>query len=115
MSLEKNYPNLVTKISEPVYDIRDLVVVDENYDDIDSDEFDIFEPDEYNFIVYVTERVQDVLTEEKMQLLVEKLGSYEKFENFFAAEPDMYGIKCDMDEETIAKEIVSLIEEELLC
>jgi len=115
MGLETTYPNLIAKITEPVYDIRDLVVVDENYDDVDSDEFDVFEPDEYNFMVYVTERVQDALGEEKMQRLVEKLGTYEKFENFFAAESDMYGLQCDMDEETIASEIVSLIEKELLC
>ena len=115
MSLETTYPKLIAKITEPVYDIRDLVVVDENYDDVDSDEFDVFEPDEYNFLIYVTERVQDVLGDEKMQQLITKLEQHSRFENFFAAEHDMYGVKCEMDEETIAKEIVSLIEEELVC
>ena len=115
MSLETTYPKLIAKITEPVYDLRDLVVVDENYDDVDSDEFDVFESDEYNFLIYVTERVQNVLGEEKMQQLIAKLEEDSRFENFFAAEPDMYGIKCEMDEETIAKEIVTLIEEEFVC
>ncbi len=114
MSLEKSYPKLIAKITEPVYDIRDLVVVDENYDDVDSDEFDVFETDEYNFLVYVTERVQQVLGEEKLQQLINRLEGHEKFENFFAAEPDMYGLKCDLEEEAVAREIVTLIEEELL-
>ena len=115
MSLETTYPKLIAKIAEPVYDLRDLVVVDENYDDVDSDEFDVFEPDEYNFLIYVTERVQNALGEEKMQQLISILEQHNRFENFFAAEQDMYGVKCDMNEETIAKEIVSLIEEELVC
>ncbi len=114
MSLETTYPKLMAKITEPVYDIRDLVVVDENYDDIDSDEFDVFEPDEYNFLVYVTERVQKILGEEKMQELLQKLQNHGQFENFFAPEQDMFGVKCDMDEETIATEIVTMIEKELL-
>jgi hypothetical protein len=115
MSLEKNYPNLIAKITEPVYDIRDLVVVDENYDDVDSDEFDVFEPDEYNFLIYVTERVQQALGEDKLQSLIKKLQTHEKFETFFASESDMYGVKCNLDEESIAEEIISLIEEELKC
>ncbi len=114
MTLETIYPKLIAKITEPVYDIRDLVVVDENYDDVDSDEFDVFETDEYNFLIYVTERVQDVLGEEKMLQLVARLEQHSAFENFFAPEHDMYGVKCEMDEETIAREIVALIEEELV-
>ena len=114
MSLEKSYPKLMAKITEPVYDIRDLVVVDENYDDVDTDEFDVFEPDEYNFLIYVTERVQDVLGKEKIEQLINKLEQSDRFDNFFAAEDDMYGVKSDMDEETIAREIVTLIEEELV-
>ncbi len=114
MKLEERYPGLIAKITEPVYDVRDLVVVDENYDDIDSDEFDIFEPDEYNFLVYVTQRVQDALGEADMYTLVEKLKNYTEFENFFAPERDMYGLKANLSEEDIAHKIITLIEEEIL-
>ncbi len=115
MKLNERYPNLIAKITEPVYDVRDLVVVDENYDDVDSDEFDVFEPDEYNFLVYVTERVQDTLGEEAMARLVTRLEAEALFENFFASEPDMYGIKAQMEEEGVAHRIVAIIEEEFMC
>jgi len=108
-------PNLIAKIDEPVEEIRDLVVVDENYDDVDSDEFDIFDPEEYNFIVYVTERVQDVLGETGMQKLVEKLENGAVFEDFYAPEIDMYGVKSEGREEDVAQKILALIEEEAAC
>jgi len=114
MSLEEKYPKLMAKITEPVYDIRDLVVVDENYDDIDSDEFDVFEVDEYNFLVYVTDRVQEAVGREKMQKLIAFLESDERFENFFAAEEDMYGVMSDLDENGVAERILRIIEEELV-
>jgi len=113
MSLKKRYPKLMAKLNEPVYEIRDLVVADENYNDVDSDEFDIFEPDEYNFIVYVTERVQQAIGSEQMNRLIKKLEAHAAFENFFAPEADMYGIRADLDEEGVADTIVRLIEEEL--
>ncbi|RUM66796.1 MAG: hypothetical protein DSZ05_03735 [Sulfurospirillum sp.] len=115
MGLETTYPKLMAKITDPVYEIRDLVVVDENYDDIDSEELDVFEPDEYNFLVYVTPRVQEAVGEKNMQRLIQMLGAHEKFGNFFAPEIDMYGLQSDMDEEAIAHEIVSLIDRELVC
>lgn len=115
MKLEDHYPNLLAKIDEEVESLRDLVVVDENYDDVDSDEFDIFEPDEYNFLVYVTERVQNAIGKEKFPQIVQKIESSALFENFYASEPDMYGVKTDLDEEGIAKKILELIEEELSC
>ncbi len=115
MRLNERYPNLIAKITEPVYDVRDLVVVDENYDDVDSDEFDVFEPDEYNFLVYVTERVQHAIGAEAMARLIARLEAEARFENFFASEPDMYGIKAAMDEEGVAHRIAEIIEEEIMC
>ena len=115
MSLQELCPNLIAQMDEEVDELRDLVVVDENYDDIDSDEFDIFDPQEYNFLVYVTERVQQVLGEEKMASLAEKIASRGLFEEFYASEPDMYGVRAEGDEEEVARQIVRLIEEELMC
>ncbi len=115
MKIAELYPNLIAKIDEPVEEIRDLVVVDENYDDVDSDEFDIFDPEEYNFIAYVTERVQDVIGEEGMQRLIQKLENSAVFEDFYAPEIDMYGVKSEGDETDIAKKILALIEEEAAC
>ncbi len=117
MSLEKKYPKLFGLLEDTTFvdSPRDLVVVDENYDDIDSDEFDVFDPSDYNFLVYITPRVQDALGEKGIGQLVKRLESDERFEDFFASEIDMYGIKVtDMDEESIGDLIIKVIEEELL-
>ncbi len=113
MSLEQQYPNLISKIEEKVYDIRDLVVVDENYDDIDSDEFDVFDPSEFNFLIYLTQRVQDALGSDKLQNVVNRLSNAKEFETFFASEEDLYGVKSALDEEGVAKAVIDIVEREL--
>ena len=117
MSISENYPKILAKIdeSEFVDSVRDLVVVDENYDDVDSDEFDVFDPSEYNFMIYITERLQNVLGEEGLQHLIEKLEVYEDFENFYKHESDILGIMIKKGtEESISKVILDMIEEELV-
>ena len=117
MSLEKEYPKIVAKLEnrEFVEDVRDLIVVDENYDDIDSDEFDVFDPSDYNFMIYITERLQKVLTEEGMTKLITLLDGVEGFETFFAHEIDMYGVMAPGgNEEGIARMILNRIEKELV-
>jgi len=115
MSLQKDYPNLLSRVDQPVEELRDLVIVDENYDDVDSDEFDIFDPEEYNFLVYITESVQNAMGEEKFSILAQKLEKAGMFESFYASEPDMLGVKSDLTEEGVAKKILQFIEEELSC
>ncbi len=115
MSLKDRYPNLLSRISDEIFDLRDLIVVDENYDDIDSDEFDIFDPEDYNFLVYIPERVQEAMGKEKFDTLAKKIESTGIFEEFFAAEEDMYGLRCDLDEEGVAHKILEMIEEEISC
>ena len=115
MNLEEICPVLISKIDGQVEELRDLVVVDENYDDIDSEELDVFDPDEYNFLVYVTERVQEALGEEGMIILLDKLASPGKFIQFYAPENDIYGIRDEGTEEDVARKIVTLIEKEIVC
>jgi hypothetical protein len=113
MSLESRFPKLLNKIDEEIDELRYLVVVDENYDDEDSDEFDIFDPEEYNYLVYITPRVSEALGEEKMEKLREKLETLGEFEEFLSAEEDLFGIKSDLSEEEIAH-LVALKAEELV-
>ncbi len=114
MSLQAQFPALLAEIEDTVFEIRDLIVVDENYDDIDSDEFDVFDPEEYNFLVYVTERVQQALGEERFDRFLKRLEEDGRFETFFAHERDMYGLKADgMSEEEIAAHIAAVAEEEI--
>jgi len=116
MSLNERFPALVEKIEEGLFEIRDLVVVDENYGDVDSDEFDVFDPEEYNFLVYVTERVQNALGADRFDKFLKRLESEERFETFFAHERDMYGVKTEgMSEEDIANLIATIAEEEMRC
>jgi hypothetical protein len=116
MSLKEQFPSLLEKIEDQVFEVRDLVVVDENYDDIDTDEFDVFDPEEYNFLVYVTERVQEALGEERFERFLKRLEAEERFESFFAHERDMYGLKTEgMSEEDIAMLIAAIAEEEMRC
>jgi len=114
MNLKDRFPKLLSKIDEDIDELRYLVVVDENYEDEDTDEFDIFDPDEYSHIVYIDERVQNVLGEEKMQELIELLNSSEKFENFIDNEMDNYGVKTSMSEDEIGEYIISIVEEKLV-
>jgi hypothetical protein len=51
-ALKKACPKLFEKIEEEVTEIRYLLVIDENYDDDDSDEFDAIDPEDYNFLIY---------------------------------------------------------------
>lgn len=113
MSLKTAYPKTMEKLqNEEIDEIRKLIVVDENYDDIDSDEFDVFDPSEYNYLVYITQRLQDVLGKEKLEKLIERLDESEEFQSFYANEIDMYGVMTAMEnEEKIAQTILTKVEE----
>ena len=113
MTLEKKYPNLISKIDEEIDETRYLITVDINYNDEDSDEFDVFDPDEYNYLVYINERVQNVLGNEKMQELVKKLEKLPIFDNFIDGEEDLYGVSSTKSEEEIEEEVLKVIEEML--
>jgi hypothetical protein len=111
MSLKEEFPKIINAIDEDFDELRFLIVVDENYGDVDSDEFDAIDPEDYNFLVYITPRVQEVLGEEKMNQLIEKLQNHDKFDDFYMSDVDIYGIQCDgFDEESLSKEILTFID-----
>jgi hypothetical protein len=116
MSIKEKYPKLFEKIEDKefVEDLNDLVNVDVNYDDEDSEEVDVFDPEDYNYIVYINERVQNAIGKKKLSLLKEKIQNLEEIENFIDSEDDLYGIKCDLPEDEIVKKIVDIIENELV-
>lgn len=110
MSLKSKYPNLLSKIDEDIEESRLLITVDVNYDDEDSDEFDIFDPDEYNYLIYINERVQNALGEENMQKLIKELEQLDIFENFINDEIDLYGVYSQKSEAEIEEEVLKTIE-----
>jgi hypothetical protein len=110
MNLETVYPKLFEKLEDKEVELRHLLNVDENYEDYDSEEFD-FDPEDYNFIVYIAEPVKDALGEAKMEELMVKLNDNKVFENFMATEEDLYGVKTALGEEELTVLILKQVEE----
>ena len=117
MNVSEKFPKIYEKVEDKefVEDLRDLVVVDRNYDDVDIDEVDIFDPKDYNFLVYITERVQNILGKEKMNELKDKIQNMDIVDDFIEGEEDLYGIHSPLeDEDEIGLKIVEMIEKELV-
>jgi hypothetical protein len=114
IDIEKNYPNIYSKLDEIDKDLDELryfVVVDENYADIDDEELDVFDPQDYNYLVYITERLSNILTEDGLKKLYLTLDNGVDFiENFLGSEEDLYGIKSDLSEDELATKIVEIAE-----
>ena len=116
MNLSKNYPKILKKIEDKdfVESLFDLISVDENYNDEDMEEDDIYDPNEYNYLLYITERLQKAIGEEKFKLLKNKIEDAKFIDEFIDGEDDLYGIKSFLDAEEIAKNILDIVEHELL-
>ncbi len=111
MNLKKDFPQMMSKLQEEIDEVRLLLVIDENYDDVDSDEFDVFDPSEYNYMIYVTEALQEVLGEEGLTKFMEALAESGDFQDFYANDRDIYGVMTTLDEEGIAQSMLSIAEE----
>jgi hypothetical protein len=110
MKLETTYPKLFATLEDKELELRHLLNVDENYEDYDSEEFD-FDPEEYNYVIYIAEPIFSALGEEKMEELMVKLNEKEAFKNFLPTELDLYGVQTDLNEEEIVAMILDLVEE----
>ncbi len=110
MSLEKKYPKLFGKLEDRDIELRHLLTVDENYEDFDSEEYE-FDYEDYNYVIYIAESIQQALGEEKMQEFMVKLHDKETFENFLATEIDIYGVKTVLDKEDLTALILGQVEE----
>ncbi len=104
MRLQQSYPKLFDKLEDKEIELRHLLNVDENYEDYDSEEFE-FNFEEYNFIVYISELIQEALGNAKMEELMVKLNENASFDNFLASEIDLYALKSTLS----AKEVEALI------
>jgi len=110
MNLEEKYPKLFAKLEDKDVQLRHLLNVDENYEDYDSEEFE-FDFEEYNYIVYIAEPVQNALGKEKLGILTEKFEAENLFENFVASEEDLYGIKSELNADEMTALILNKIED----
>ena len=116
INLEKDFPTIYKRLSDDEKDLKELryfVVVNENYEDIDDEEVDVFDPQDYNYLAYITERLSNILGLEGLNMLASTLESKDYIENFLASEEDLFGIKSPLEEEDLALNILKEAEEVL--
>jgi hypothetical protein len=109
LNLQKDFPNIFEKLDENEKDlnqIRYFVVINENYEDIDDEEVDVFDPADYNYLAYITERLSNILGDTNLEILANTLEQQEYIQNFLASEEDLFGIKSDLDEEELGLKIL---------
>ena len=109
--LRSTYPKLFSKVDNEIDEIRYLVVVDKNFDDVDSDEFDAIDPEDYNYLVYVTERLQAVLGEEGMVTFIKLLEAHKDVALFYLSDVDIYGIQTKLEDDGIAHMVLEIVED----
>ena len=109
--LAQKYPKIFSRLDDDIDEVRYLVVVDENFEDEDSDEFDAIDPEDYNYLVYVTERVQTLFSQGGMVELVKRLEGHPSVDLFYLSEIDLYGIQTNMTQSEIEEMILQTIEE----
>ena len=110
MNLQKKYPKLFEKLADRDIELRHLLNVDENYEDFDSEEYE-FDHEEYNYVIYIAEPIQNALGDDKMEELMVKLHDHDVFENFLASEIDLYGVKSTLPTEEIVTLVLDQVEE----
>jgi len=113
-ALKEAYPKIYKTVPDDVTEFRHLLVIDINYDDDDSDVFDGIDPEDYNFLLYVTEILQEAVSEPVMIELVKKLKVHKDIDAFHLSEIDLYGIQTNLDQEAIGHMVMSTLEEILV-
>jgi hypothetical protein len=108
--LLKRYPNLLSLLDEDIDERRYLVVVDPNVEE-EADEADVFDPTEYNWMIFLPERIKEALGEELFAEIPSRLEKVEIFEDFLDDDEDLFGVWSEADEESIAQTVLQLLEE----
>jgi len=109
MSLMEKYPKLFDRLEDKEVELRHLLNIDENYEDFDSEEYE-FDFEEYNYVIYIAQPIQNVLGE-KMDEFMVKLHDKDVFVNFLASEKDLYGVKTNLEQAEIEHLVLGLVEE----
>jgi len=108
--VKKAFPAFAAKFPENIFTDRELVVVDDNYEDEDGEETEEFDSGVYNFIIYITVPTLEIIGESGLAELTERLENFEHFSRFTASEEDLFGVYSDLDEEEISKAIFAMLE-----
>ena len=112
--LKEAYPRLFKLLPDDVSELRHILVIDVNYHDEDTDEFDAIDPGDYNFLLYPTELLRESVGEAAIVELVKGLKVHKDNQDFYLSEIDLYGIQTNLDEEGIAHMVLGTIEDVLV-
>ena len=114
MTLEEvrnDFPALAARLPENIFTDRELVVVDDNYEEADGEETEEFDSSVYNYILYIAEPTLSMIGEEGLAELTEMLESFEHFERFTSSEEDLFGVYSDLSDTQISRAIFGMLEE----
>lgn len=111
--IRQRYPVLAERLPAELFTERELLVVDENYEEADGEEAAEFEPSEYSHMLYIAEPMQQILGEEGLKDLTEKITASKVFEEVLISEKDLFGLQTTLDEAEIAGKVFAMIEEVL--
>ena len=108
--LKSNFPNLIKLFdNEELDEIRYFVVVDPNIEE-EADEADVFDPTEYNWMIFFPERVKEYIGDEIFSTLGRELQSLEIFKDILDDDEDLYGVLCEESEERIIEEVLKVLD-----
>jgi hypothetical protein len=107
--LVKNYPNIMKLLDDDIDERRFLVVVDPNVED-EADEADVFDPTEYNWMIFFPERIKEALGNEVFAKLPKMVEELEFVEEFFADDEDLFGVWAEKDEDEIALKMLEILD-----
>jgi rubrerythrin len=113
-TIQSSYPKLCNLIDEEFSHQRYLLVIDENYNDEDTEEFDAIDPEDYNYLIYITELISEAIGEKSLLEAIKKLQNHKDISEIYVSEIDLYGIQTNLDEEGIAQMILGAVEEVLV-
>jgi hypothetical protein len=112
MSREKllhNYPNIMAILDDWIDDKRFLVVIDPNLEE-EADEADVFDPTEYNWMIFFPERVGEALGDSLFKRLKDEVSKIEIFKEFFADDDDLFGVWSEAEEDEISDRVLKVLD-----
>ena len=108
--LKKDYPNLMQLFNDEDLDERRyFVVIDPNIEE-EADEADIFDPTEYNWMIFFPERVKEALGDELFGTLFSEIESLGIIEDILDDGDDLFGVLSKSDEEQIANQVMQILD-----
>ena len=108
--LKKDYPNLIQLFNDEDLDERRyFVVIDPNIEE-EADEADIFDPTEYNWMIFFPERVKETLGDELFGTLFSEIESLEIIEDILDDGDDLFGVLSKSDEEQISNQVMQILD-----